>query len=669
MNKKRKKKIRIKILKRIIGGSAIVLSLILFLIPSFAKAAAPDSANVVASGKCGDDATWTFYDNGLLLIGGKGQMWDFSDYGSYRGWEDYIDQITSISVEENVSMVGNYAFQNHNRVKSITVDGACTTIGTYAFYGCGDIDNVFLSENIGWIHAYSFSDTNINEVRFGGEKEVWDQLKNTSEEPGNSPLFNAGRTYFGQDSSTESYTVSFYAGGILLKEEVVEKGGAATPPTDEEISQAFASIPEYRFGGWENESYLDVNSELQINAVLIRTYSVYFNVDGEVIFQTKVDEGAAVPDFPEDPYKEGYAFTGWDPSDLSNISADTKVSAVFTENETPETHLVRFYLDGEMINEQVVNYGEAATEPEVEVPSGYRFSGWDHSDFSSVTEDMDIYGTLVKSGSSGGEGEDDPDDPDEPLKPYDGTIDNIDERADKGDSSAFTATVIPTPEVDVSLWIRDSEGRFFKDRKGSKKYADEQYYAVSLVDSNKNIYTKHQRFVLTIPIPKRMDLSKGNAILAAKRADGMLVYPDYEIVEINGFQCFKITAAPDSEYAILYEELAGSNENTETKEVKKDETNTENTAVNTVTQDTNSNTANTQTQVADNANNTSAPVANTNTVTNTQAQTNTVSNVNDMPKTGEKEILRLLFAFVLFIFGLLQIVSSISVKKKIRHNG
>ena len=62
-----------------------------------------------------------------------------------------------------------------------------------------------------------------------------------------------------------------------------------------------------------------------------------------------------------------------------------------------------------MINEQVVNDGEAATEPDVNVPSGYRFSGWDPSDFTSVKEDMDIYGTLVKSESSGGNTEDDPD--------------------------------------------------------------------------------------------------------------------------------------------------------------------------------------------------------------------------------------------------------------------
>ena len=55
---------------------SVILALILTTV-----AFAEDNGAVVDSGKCGDDLTWTLYEDGLLEISGTGEM---SDY--YYSW-------------------------------------------------------------------------------------------------------------------------------------------------------------------------------------------------------------------------------------------------------------------------------------------------------------------------------------------------------------------------------------------------------------------------------------------------------------------------------------------------------------------------------------------------------------------------------------------------------
>ena len=45
------------------------------------------SADEVGSGSCGDNATWSYDDNGTLTISGTGAMYDYGwDYGRDPGW-------------------------------------------------------------------------------------------------------------------------------------------------------------------------------------------------------------------------------------------------------------------------------------------------------------------------------------------------------------------------------------------------------------------------------------------------------------------------------------------------------------------------------------------------------------------------------------------------------
>ena len=68
------------------------------------------------------------------------------------------------------------------------------------------------------------------------------------------------------------------------------------------------------------------------------TYTVTFkDYDGTVIKETEVKQGKKATT-PVDPHRDGYRFTGWTPSDLSNITSDLEVTA----NYEVETYTISY---------------------------------------------------------------------------------------------------------------------------------------------------------------------------------------------------------------------------------------------------------------------------------------------------------------------------------------
>ena len=65
-----------------------LLSMILAVILTTA-ALAEDHGAVVDSGQCGDNLTWTLYDDGLLEISGTGEMWEY--FHTYPNFNPYTD--------------------------------------------------------------------------------------------------------------------------------------------------------------------------------------------------------------------------------------------------------------------------------------------------------------------------------------------------------------------------------------------------------------------------------------------------------------------------------------------------------------------------------------------------------------------------------------------------
>ncbi len=100
------------------------------------------------TGKCGTNLNWTYNSNtGALAITGHGAMTDYTA-ASPATWNQYRSAITSVSLPDNITTIGAYAFNGFTALREITIPENVTTINDYAFNGCTALDSIFLNSNL-----------------------------------------------------------------------------------------------------------------------------------------------------------------------------------------------------------------------------------------------------------------------------------------------------------------------------------------------------------------------------------------------------------------------------------------------------------------------------------------------------------------------------------------
>ncbi len=107
------------------------------------------------SGTCGANLTWDLTD-GVLTISGTGAMTDY-DYYSHAPWYDYRSSITSVIIEDGVTSIGFYAFQNCSSLPSVTIPNSVTSIGGSAFSGCSSLTSVTIPNSVTSIGSGAFN--------------------------------------------------------------------------------------------------------------------------------------------------------------------------------------------------------------------------------------------------------------------------------------------------------------------------------------------------------------------------------------------------------------------------------------------------------------------------------------------------------------------------------
>jgi len=114
----------------------------------------------VIGGYCGEEGNeqnviWTF-EGGTLIISGTGAMADQLDNYNNRPWEAYLDQITTIVVNEGITTIGEYAFCGFQQLTTAKLPGSLTTISRIAFGGCRALKTVNLPTNLKTIEGWAF---------------------------------------------------------------------------------------------------------------------------------------------------------------------------------------------------------------------------------------------------------------------------------------------------------------------------------------------------------------------------------------------------------------------------------------------------------------------------------------------------------------------------------
>lgn len=105
-------------------------------------------APVIASGRCGDNLTWSLdTDSGVLLITGSGAMDSYSDYSDVP-WNDYSSKIRSLSLPAEITSIGNYAFSGCYNLNSIEIPNSVTSIGNSVFQNCSLLTSVEIPNSV-----------------------------------------------------------------------------------------------------------------------------------------------------------------------------------------------------------------------------------------------------------------------------------------------------------------------------------------------------------------------------------------------------------------------------------------------------------------------------------------------------------------------------------------
>lgn len=131
---------------------------------------------------------------------------------------------------------------------------------------------------------------------------------------------------------------------------------------------------------------------------------VFLDYDSSVLKTDFVWEGgSATP--PPNPQRNGYLFTGWSPSDFSNVTASMTVTAQYEI----KTYEVLFdSKGGNLIPGQTVDHGALLTAPGKPVRDGYYFINWYkdedltdvwHFATDQVYEDMTLYAKWLDAGT------------------------------------------------------------------------------------------------------------------------------------------------------------------------------------------------------------------------------------------------------------------------------
>ncbi len=181
----------------------------------------------------------------------------------------------------------------------------------------------------------------------------------------------------------ETWTVTFKDyDGKVLKEETVENGKNATPPTNPKRDG-------YTFKGWDVK-FDNVTKDLVVTAqyekIIIKYKVTFKDYDGTILKEELVIEGENA-NAPTAPDRQGYMFTGWDKS-YNNIQDDIVITAQYEVYVVTYKVVFKDY-DGTILKEQKVEEGKNATPPTNPTREGFIFTGWS-KEFNNVTTNLEI---------------------------------------------------------------------------------------------------------------------------------------------------------------------------------------------------------------------------------------------------------------------------------------
>ena len=135
---------------------------------------AVQAGDVVDSGTCGDNATWTLTgtgDNLTLTISGSGEIDGYNE--GTAPWYSRRTKIRTVVVEDGITYIGGLAFYSLNKLVSVSFPNTKFYIGFRAFSRCASLERIKLPDSLRGIDLRAFEDcSSLKEIHINSIK-MW----------------------------------------------------------------------------------------------------------------------------------------------------------------------------------------------------------------------------------------------------------------------------------------------------------------------------------------------------------------------------------------------------------------------------------------------------------------------------------------------------------------
>lgn len=120
------------------------------------------SVSAETSGDCGDNATWSLSDTGVLTISGSGAIRDYIYEGANlwplikAPWRDYAFEVKKVVINSGITSIGDNAFCCLPNLTSVSIPSTVTVIGRAAFCDDTSLNNVVVPDSVKTIEQSVF---------------------------------------------------------------------------------------------------------------------------------------------------------------------------------------------------------------------------------------------------------------------------------------------------------------------------------------------------------------------------------------------------------------------------------------------------------------------------------------------------------------------------------
>ena len=140
----------------------IVAIVILCIFAVFSFTIVSNAEEVTVIGTCDisidygtSKVTATLYSDGRFVISGTGEMKDYS--GSNNSpYYNYKESIKTVEIQNELTSIGDYAFDNCTSLTSIEISSNVTIIGDDAFAYCTNLTSIEIPSGVTSIRGWAF---------------------------------------------------------------------------------------------------------------------------------------------------------------------------------------------------------------------------------------------------------------------------------------------------------------------------------------------------------------------------------------------------------------------------------------------------------------------------------------------------------------------------------